>query len=162
MKKLFLLCCFLPMMACRKKQDTHLEEPALRIWADTGIINGLTVFRAIGQEGAAHGLFNIQLAIPAGALLQTTGIGVASITNTLPGSPGKAFRIKPANITFRQPIMIVYTYSKTEKRDGPLYLAYQDDKGYWTIMNNTNMDTTMHTLTVTTTRTSDWTIYSKP
>lgn len=155
---ILLLCC------CKKSPMQPPVDPLLQVAYEHGIASGRSMFKTIGPEGDSLNTIDgkMMLIIPPGVLTEVTFVGIRTITNMLPGSVGKSYRLYPENIAFSKPIEIIYTYTTAELTAAPkgvLYLASQNKEGYWTVLNKTQMDKDKHTLKIGTTYLADYTTY---
>lgn len=161
---LFLACGFL---ACKKPgspdgtPDPQPQQPDVR---PHGTPVGTSIKKTIGAAGgtiASGG--NITVDIPAGALAANTELTLQEVTNTLPGSPGKSFRLEPEGIKFAKPITLTIPYTDELLADTiqpeALFLAYQDKAGGWRFMAQSRVDKANRTVKVETDHFSDWTLY---
>ncbi len=127
---------------------------------------GTSIKKTIGAAGgtiAATG-GRITVDIPAGALAANTEITLQEVTNSLPGSPGKSFRLEPEGIKFTKPITLTIPYTDAMLADtihpDALFLAYQDKAGGWRFMAKSRVDKANKTVKVETDHFSDWTLYA--
>lgn len=164
MKKIYftagiLLCC-----CCKKNPVQPPVDPVLQVPYEHGVASGRSMFKTIGPEGDSLNTFDgkMMLIIPPEVLTEVTFVGIRTITNMLPGSMGKSYRLYPENISFNKPIEILYAYTDAELAAAPkgvLYLASQNKEGYWVVLDKTQMDKNKHTLKASTTYLADYTTY---
>lgn len=149
------------LTACRDTAETHTPEPTRGTVRSKGDFAGTPVQKTIGPEGGTLSSpdNSLTLTIPAGAVAAPVTFSITPVVNTLPGSPGKSFRLLPEGTSFSKPVQIWYTY-EAEALDSTsadaLYLAYQGGDGIWQFLPDTQLDATARTLTVETTHFSDW------
>ncbi len=122
---------------------------------------GDKVTKTIGAAGGSLASKDntLQIDIPAGALAGNTEISVQAVSNTLPGSPGTAYRLLPENVNFAKPVKLTFKYTDRHLDStsaDALYMAYQAQDGIWRFLPKTVLNTTARTLTVETTHFSDW------
>lgn len=164
----YYLAAFLFLSACspKSKEDTAVkpEEPKGAVFPK-GMPAGTTITAALGPQGGVlrslDGKF--KLTVPAGALTTTTPISVQPVTNTLPGSPGLAYRFTPDNLQFAKPVTMTFTWNDDDmETTAPeaLYLAFQQGDGIWRFLPKTTVNAAEKTLTVETTHFSDWAPYA--
>lgn len=106
----------------------------------------------------------IQLEVPAGAVTRETDFSIQPISNTLPGSPGKGYRLLPEGQTFAQPVKLTFHYDDADLVNTSaqaLYVAFQGNDGIWKMIPQTTLSETAKTLTVNTTHFSDWAIFAE-
>lgn len=127
---------------------------------------GAPVTRTLGTGGgtlmSADGRLIVN--VPPGALIDTTTISIQPITNHAPHGLGLAYRLGPEGLTFEQPVEIVFRYSDADLANispGGLGVAFQDAQRYWQAVRGVRLDQATQTLTVSTTRFSDWTYYEQ-
>jgi hypothetical protein len=107
---------------------------------------GEGVSQKIGKEGgkiiSADG--KVELIFPEGALDKKTNISIQPVSNTMPGSRGKAYHLQPAGIVFKKPVEIIFHYKSHELNGNSpelLGIAMQDEKGQWYGLKNFTLDT---------------------
>lgn len=166
MKKLIpSLLFFLPllMVACskggQKEGEPEPQEPPVVRAHGTPV--GDAVTKTIGPAGGSLSSKDntLQIDVPAGALNANTQISVQAVSNTLPGSPGVAYRLLPENVQFAKPVKLTFKYNDRHLDStsaDALYMAYQAQDGIWRFLPKTDLNPTARTLTVQTTHFSDW------
>jgi hypothetical protein len=131
-----------------------------------GTASGQATQKTIGAEGGniilPDGLLTLK--IPAGAVTAATNFSIQPVTNTLPEGVGrgKSYRLLPEGVNFKKPVELTFKYDASLLEGTvpeALYLAYQDNKGYWAIIPRSTLNKTNRTLTVSTTHFSDWAVY---
>lgn len=152
--------------ACKKSNSTPEVKdgdgkPAQPIVRPIGKITGPAVTKIIGPAGGTLSSADnhIQLEVPAGAVQSNINFSIQPIENTLEGSPAKAFRLLPEDVSFAKPVTIRYTLDAEElagTQPGLLYLAYQNKNGYHYLASQTELDPARHQLVVQTKHFSDW------
>lgn len=169
MKKILLTVSLaLSMIACKKSEENTPEPPPpssqQQLKLPLGAPLGNAVIKEIGTAGgtiqSTDGIMKVS--IPAGAVEQSVTFSIQEIKNTL-GSKGHSYRLRPEGVNFKKPVTLTYTYGSldiglTDPRY--LFLACQDEQGYYHSAKNTKSNKTNHTLTVETTHFSDWTFYT--
>ncbi len=126
-----------------------------------GVPNGAATVETIGAAGgtlvSSDGSFSID--VPAGALASDTDITIQPITNTAWGGFASGYRLTPDGLTFAQPVDLVYEIA-AEDLEGThpdfVELAYQDDEGFWHIINDATYDPNFRTIGVQTTHFTDF------
>ncbi len=141
MKQLVMMLLVCGVFACKKSSksdDTPQPEPPPQGQPEIrphGTPVGTAVKLRIGAAGGKiEGADSkIILEIPAGALTAEREISVQEVTNTLPGSPGKSFRLLPEDIKFARPVKLTFPYTDQMLLDTirpeALFMAYQDKSG---------------------------------
>ncbi|WP_126247109.1 hypothetical protein [Chitinophaga rhizosphaerae] len=159
----FLLCCAIFLAGCSKSnksggEPAPSEPPAVRA---QGTPVGDPVKKNIGAAGGT--LLSkdntLRIDIPAGALAANTEISVQAVTNTLPGSPGPAYRLLPENVKFAKPVKLTFHYTDRHLDStgvDALFMAFQSADGIWRFIPTTTLNTTAKTLSVETTHFSSW------
>ncbi|MGB8193456.1 MAG: hypothetical protein WCF67_16110 [Chitinophagaceae bacterium] len=165
-KLLLIICMSLFLFACKK---TGVQTPGVPpasglLKLPLGQPTGNAITKEIGAEGgtlqSSDGV--MKLTIPAGAVQNATLFSIQPVENTL-GSKAKSYRLKPEGVSFKKPVTITYNYSSinTGTIDPKyLFLACQDQQGYYYSAKHTKGNKANHTLTVETTHFSDWTFYA--
>ncbi|WP_341837521.1 hypothetical protein WJU16_06520 [Chitinophaga pollutisoli] len=125
---------------------------------------GTAVTKDIGPQGGniASADGKLRITVPAGAVAANTTFSVEPVTNTLPGSPGIAYRLKPEG-KFPKPLTLQFTYNTTDldSTDAEaLFLAFQPADGIWRMVTRTQLDKQNRTLTVETDHFSTWAPYA--
>ena len=155
----FLLAVF--FFSCKKDNNLKQTGPE-RLRRPHGAVIGSPVSKIIGPAGgvlqSTDGL--IDVTIPAGAVANTTEFKIQRIENTLQESQGPAYRLLPEGVKFLKPVTIRFSYASINMPAKLLSLAYQDEDGYYHLMNKTERNTTDKTLSVQTTHFSDWSIFN--
>ncbi|MGE7776834.1 hypothetical protein ACQKLP_19100 [Chitinophaga sp. NPDC101104] len=167
---LFLASAF---AACRKsgppggqpgpQPQPQPQQPDIR---PHGTPVGTAIKKTVGAAGgtivATGGRITVD--IPAGALAANTELTLQEVTNTLPGSPGKSFRLGPESIKFAKPITLTIPYTDALLADSihpdALFLAYQDKAGGWRFMAKSRVDKANKVVKVETDHFSDWALYA--
>lgn len=161
-KSVLLFLVFAAALAACKKEVNSIETKTERLQKPHGAVTGTPVSKTIGPEGGAiqsrDG--NISVTIPAGAVATATEFKIQPVENTLPGSPGPAYRLLPEGVAFAKPVTIRFSYASVNVPAKLLALAYQDHNGYFHVMQKTERNTTDKTLSVQTTHFSDWLIFN--
>ena len=101
----------------------------------------------------------VELIFPAGAVTKKTDISIQPITNLMTNGDGKAYRLEPSGIQFKQPVQLIFQYDEEETKDSMqllLGISMQDDKGQWYSLNKTELDTTAKTISGSINHFSDW------
>jgi hypothetical protein len=154
------------LFSCSKGND-HTEETGTGEVVPVKRSFGNPIAQPVSKEiGAAGGSLEsadgkLTLQIPAGAVTSTHMFSIQPIDNTLPGSPGRSFRLLPEAIEFSKPVTISYTLEESELKKSAaeaMYLAYQKKDGYYYLASNTTVDLTNRKLSVQSTHFSDWVI----
>ena len=161
------ISCLLLLAACSKnngKQDEpkNTEPPAVRAH---GTPTGEVVKKSIGPAGGSLSSRDntLQIEVPAGALAANTEISVQAVSNTLPGSPGPAYRLLPEGTRFAKPVKLTFKYTNKHldsTAEDALFMAYQAQDGIWRFIPKTTLNKTARTLTVETGHFSDWAPYA--
>lgn len=154
---LVLLCA---AISCKKDSKQAMDAPGPAPYAH-GTLMETPIQKSIGPEGGTirtpDGRFSVT--IPAGAVTAATGFSLQPVTRVLELGSGNAFRLKPENVPFSQPVEISLHYDDADL-DGAapecLFLAYQDTAGYWHHV-QTALDTVHRILKASTRHFSDWT-----
>lgn len=125
---------------------------------------GTAVTKEIGPQGGeiASADGKLRITVPAGAVAANTTFSVEPVTNTLPGSPGIAYRLKPEG-KFPKPLTLQFTYNTTDldSTDAEaLFMAFQQADGIWRLVTRTQLDKQSRTLTVETDHFSTWAPYA--
>jgi hypothetical protein len=122
---------------------------------------GAPVTKDIGAAGgnisSADG--KLKVTVPAGAIAANTQFSVEPISNTLPGSPGIAYRLRPEGVKFAKPLTLEFTYNTSDldsTSEEALFMAYQAKDGIWRMLPKTQLDRTAQKLTIQTDHFSDW------
>lgn len=162
-----LISCLLLLAACSKnseKQDEpkNTEPPVVR---PHGTPAGEMVKKSIGPAGGSLSSKDntLQIEVPAGALTANTEISVQAVSNTLPGSPGPAYRLLPEGTRFAKPVKLTFKYTHQHldsTSEDALFMAYQAQDGVWRFIPRTTLNKTARTLSVETTHFSDWAPYA--
>ena len=103
----------------------------------------------------------LTLTIPAGALAADTQINIKRITNKAHGGIGGGFRLEPDGLTFNVPVTLTFAYTDNDLAfNDPEVLgaAFQTSDGYWQWLGAPVLDMATHTLTVTTTHFTDFSL----
>lgn len=157
------------LFACtsHKNNDNVTPEPqppkgAVR---PAGTSLGTPVTKAIGAQGGdiSSGDGKLKITVPAGAIAANTQFSVEPISNTLPGSPGIAYRLRPEGVKFAKPLTLQFTYNDADldsTNEEALFMAYQSNDGIWRMIPKTQLDITQKKLTVQTDHFSDWAPYA--
>lgn len=160
----FLLAVFL-LAACNHGNEYTGGTPEPQIPKGVarpiGTSLGLPVTKDIGAAGGniASGDGKLNITVPAGAVTGNTTFSVEPVTNTLPGSPGIAYRLKPEGIKFAKPLTLQFNYlaSDLDSTDAEaLFMAYQSNDGIWRMVTNTQLNKQAQTLTVQSDHFSTW------
>lgn len=168
--KRFLPCLlFLALIAvsCTKNEKANNDAPTPEppeIYPH-GTPAGDVVKKTIGAAGGTLSSKDntLNLDVPAGALAANTEISIQAVSNTLPGSPGVAYRLLPENVKFTKPVKLTFKYNDSHldsTNEEALFMAYQSQDGIWHFIPKTSLNTTARTLTVETTHFSDWAPYA--
>ncbi|MGN7824252.1 hypothetical protein ACTJJB_29280 [Chitinophaga sp. 22536] len=159
----------LSLYSCKKNdKDQATPEPTTEHGEvrEKGVAAGDAVHAQIGPAGGtlASADGRLQMEIPAGAVTKETDFTIQPITNTLPGSPGKGYRLLPEGQTFAQPVRLTFQYDDADLAATSaqmLYIAFQGSDGIWKMIPQTALDETNKTLKATTTHFSDWAIFAQ-
>ena len=103
----------------------------------------------------------ITLTIPALALSADTPISILPLTNTAHGGIGGGFRLTPDGLTFSQPVTLTFTYADNDLAGSDpamLGAAFQTNAGYWQWLGTPVIDETAHTVSITTTHFTDFSL----
>lgn len=101
------------------------------------------------------------LEVPAGALSAATTLSLEPIENLAHGGVGTAWRLGPDGTTFATPATVRFTAGDAAlhaANEGGLGVAFQGADGLWTWVRDAQRDSTAHTVAVTTTHLSDWSL----
>lgn len=110
-----------------------------------------------GSVTSADG--RITLNIPAGALGTATTVSIQPITNTTPNGIGLGYRLQPEGTTFGVPVSLTFQLSAAEALAlGSTFVTTQHADGMWYSQPNQQRDSSAHTVGVSTTHFSDWTL----
>src|SRR6218665_103122 len=168
-KTAFIICLALSFSACKKNEVNKPEQPPpastqTHLKLPPGALKGNAVTKEIGIAGgslqSSDGI--ISVSIPSGAVDQPVSFSIQQVENTL-GSKGRSYRLRPEGVNFKKPVTITYAYGGLDfglTDPKYLYLAFQDENGYFYSAKNTKCNKINHTLTVETTHFSDWTFYT--
>jgi hypothetical protein len=127
----------------------------------TGPLTSFTVTSAGGELSSLDR--TLTLRIPAGAVDKPTKISIQTVESTCPGGIGKSVRLLPHDIQFAKPVTIQFSYAALKDSinlASALSLAYQNEKGVWSLALKRVVDEATQTVNVATTHFSDWTIAS--
>lgn len=163
-----LALAMLLLAACSRYND-HGGAPAPQepkgIVRPIGTSLGEPVTQQIGPQGgnlsSADG--KLKITVPAGAVSANMPFSVEPVANTLPGSPGISYRLRPEGIKFSKPLTLQFTYheSDLDSTDAEaLFMAYQRADGIWRMVTRTALDKQARTLTVQTDHFSTWAPYA--
>lgn len=152
----------LVFFSCKKSGDDN-SEPAIAVAVEHGTTTGQATKKTIGPAGGSIQTpdGNISIEIPAGAVTAQTEFSIQPVTSTLDGSAGTSYRLGPENVHFEKDVKISFKYLDQDlggTSEDDLYLAYQDEKGFWNREIMTGIDKTNKKLTASTRHFSDWTI----
>ena len=92
----------------------------------------------------------LELRFPAGAVASPTSIAITPISDQAPLGVAQAWRITPADTTLAAPATIVFHLPNVLAQQGDIgtmFVAAQDDQGYWQAGRAANWDPTAHTVT---------------
>ena len=152
-------------VACQKKGNESngpagVQQPLKN---EHGAVAGAIVQKTIGPAGGSMVSEDgrLKLTVPAGTVSANTVFSIQPVENTLGAGTGLSYRLLPSDVNFSQPVEIGFNYDATDLEGTAadyLYLAFQDEEGYWHRANMTALDKTNKTLTVKTKHFSDWTI----
>jgi hypothetical protein len=127
---------------------------------NTKIGNGATIEAATGGSITSVDS-KITLTIPAGALAADTLINIFRITNTAHGGIGGGFRLEPDGQSFSTPVTLTFSYTDGDL-DGSdpamLGAAFQTATGFWQWLGTPVINTSNHTVSVTTTHFTDFSL----
>lgn len=159
----------LGLYSCKKNDNDpggQAPPPQQGAVREKGAPAGEAVHAKIGPAGGTLATTDgrVQMEIPAGAVTKETDFSIQPITNTLPGSPGKGYRLLPEGQTFTQPVKLTFRYDNTDLANTSaqaLYVAFQGSDGIWKMIPQTALNETEQTLKVTTTHFSDWAIFAE-
>ncbi|MBO9727977.1 MAG: hypothetical protein J7623_05005 [Chitinophaga sp.] len=149
------------MYSCKKNDNQPVPTPQRGTIHEKGTPAGEAVTAKIGPAGGTLTTTDgrMKLNVPAGAVTKETDFIIQPVTNTLPGSPGNAYRLLPEGQTFTKPVTLTFHYNNNDLEGTAaqvLFLAFQSADGIWRCMPQTALDEAAHTLTVNTTHFSDW------
>ncbi|MGE7774592.1 hypothetical protein ACQKLP_07715 [Chitinophaga sp. NPDC101104] len=157
------------LFACTSHENndnvTPKPQPPKGAVRPIGTSLGAPVTKTIGAAGgdisSADG--KLKITVPAGAIAANTQFSVEPISNTLPGSPGIAYRLRPEGVKFAKPLTLQFTYTAADldsTHEEALFMAYQAQNGIWRMLPKTQLDKQAKTLTVQTDHFSDWAPYA--
>jgi hypothetical protein len=120
------------------------------------------VTKVIGATGGAltSGDGKVTITIPAGAFAGNTTVSIQPISNNAPGGLDGAYRITPDGTQLSAAATLTFNVSDADLRGTTfdvLGIASQDANRHWR-KSATNSNATTHTLTVTTSHFSDWSL----
>ncbi|NLR58404.1 hypothetical protein HGH93_09860 [Chitinophaga polysaccharea] len=162
--KTFLLVggMLIALYSCKKNDNNQpATVPQHGTIHEKGTPVGEAVHATIGPAGGTLTTTDgrMKLEVPAGAVTKETDFTIQPVTNTLPGSPGNAYRLLPEGQTFTKPVTLSFHYNDNDLEGTAvqvLFLAFQSNDGIWRCIPQTALDETAHTLTAKTTHFSDW------
>ena len=143
--------------------DPGTPAPITGVVRPVGVSTGPLVTEEVGAAGGTVTTPGgaIVITIPAGALTETTSIGIEPITNTNLAGIGAAYRLTPHGQHFAKPVAITFNYTKDKNNvslQTALGLAYQDNTGIWKFMSAHVIDTSAKKVTYNSTHFSDWSL----
>jgi hypothetical protein len=153
--------------ACKETQEQELPNvPARGTMRAKGSPTGNQIEKIIGPEGGelSSEEGRLILTVPAGALKISTKISIQALSNTLPGSPGAAYRLLPHDVHFEKPVSVSFHYTDGDLKSTSaqlLFAAYQAQDGIWRFLPGTKLNEANHSLTVSTDHFSDWAIFAE-
>jgi len=167
LNKILIFCVTCAVFSCKKNRDDIPVVPDNKPTpVEHGtLIDGTKVQQTIGVTGGIIEVPNsaISVTVPAGALTDETNFSIQEVTSTIgPNGLGKSYRLLPENISFKKDIEIAFKYSDKMlggKFEDLLFMAYQDEEGYWRSPKNVVLDKVNKTLKVKTRHFSDWSGY---
>jgi len=119
--------------------------------------SAITIGPAGGSVSSTDG--KMFLAVPAGALVANTVIGIQTVSNNAHGKVGSAYRLTPASQTFMKPVTLSFAYSDAEL-DGtaPEFLgaALQTPAGFWKWVGVATVNTANKNVSVNTSHFTDF------
>lgn len=127
--------------------------------ASLGAAKTLVIDADGGTLASDDGAFALE--VPAGAVSTPTTFSLEPIENLAHGGVGSAWRVGPDGTTFTTPATVRFTAGTTALRAanvGGLGVAFQGADGLWTWVRDAQRDSTAHTVAVTTTHLSDWSL----
>ncbi|MEP7373559.1 MAG: hypothetical protein ABI675_09250 [Chitinophagaceae bacterium] len=143
------------------QNDAAKDTAATSVITAVGKPDGKKTTVKINKEGgglrSSDGI--VELIIPAGAVSKKTDISIQPITNLMTNGDGKAYRLEPSGIQFKQPVQLIFHYDEEETKDSMqllLGISMQDDKGQWYSLNKTELDTIAKTISGSINHFSDW------
>lgn len=165
--RIFLMAA-LCLSACSRDPKTVTppqQEPPKGVVRPIGTSLGAPVTKEIGAAGGTmnSGDGKLSITVPAGAVTANTTFSVEPVTNTLPGSPGIAYRLKPEGVKFAKPLTLQFNYQAQDldSTDAEaLFMAYQGTDGIWRMITHTQLDKQSQKLTVQTDHFSTWAPYA--
>ncbi|MFD1141527.1 hypothetical protein ACFQ4C_10430 [Larkinella insperata] len=135
------------------------ESKPFPIGKPTGVLKTFAVGPAGGELNDLDN--GLKLTVPAGALKTETVISVQTVESTCPARVGKSVRLLPHDVEFAKPVTIEFSYAAFKDSlasTKALSLAYQDEKGVWSLMMNRAVNQKTQTVRVATTHFSDWSL----
>lgn len=161
-----LYCCMLAicMLSCKDKENASIDPIPKQSVTEAGKPTGQPTSKTIGAEGGTLSSSdgNVQLTIPAGALVKATTITIQPVTNQLPAGMGLAYRFSPDGTQFAKPAELTFSYDKTSiVTDDPedIQVAFQDHERKWYLATGAKADTLAGRVTVEMPHFSDWTAF---
>lgn len=143
-------------------EDSTIKPAITAAGKPDGEITEIKIGKAGGSFTSSDG--KLRLIFPQGALTSNTNISIQPVFNLAPNGNGKAYQLKPAGIHFKQPVQIIFSYSESETEGSTtelLGIAMQDEKGRWSSLNKSVIDTTSKTLKAEIRHFSAYVNYSK-
>jgi hypothetical protein len=114
--------------------------------------NGEEVSEEIDKDGGT--VFSadskMELKIPEGALSKKRKIQIQSVANLVANGRGNAYKMEPSGLQFQKPVTLIYHYADDELIGSSAEfkgIAWQDEKGKWTSMDQVILDTAAKTIT---------------
>ncbi len=158
-----LLCVSLLLStgSCKKDFDPADKGELVPVKAEHGVSQGDQVVKVIGAGGGqiATPDGKITVDIPAGAVDRDVQFTIQPISKTLASATGPAYRLEPEDVTFHKDVRITFAYTEEDlagTSEDYLYLAYQDQEGYFYNASMTQIDKAAHKVWVNTRHFSDW------
>lgn len=156
-------CCLLLFAYSCNKTVTEHQGNNHPVPVDRGEAVGAVISKMIGPEGGFLQSMDgaIRIDIPVGAVSATTTFTLQPVSKTLAAATGTAYRLGPENINFQKDIKITMRYTSEDlvgTNENDLYMAYQDEEGYWHRAIQTNIDKVNRSLEVKTRHFSDWVV----
>ena len=147
--------------SCRKDSDPTNKGELVPIKAEHGVAQGDQVVKVIGVAGGqiATPDGKMTVDIPAGAVDSDVQFTIQPISKTLASATGPAYRLGPEEVTFHKDVRITFSYTEEDlagTSEDYLYLAYQDQEGYFYSAYMTEIDKAAHKVWVNTRHFSDW------
>lgn len=157
----------LALASCKKERGANNEPPPVKpVAREKGVADGDATQQNIGAQGGTISTPDgrLTIIIPAGAVNTNTSFSIQPITNSLPLSPGAAYRLLPSHMAFQKPVTVQFTYHARELEGtsaGALYLAFQDVQNVWQVKAYSRLEEDKKTVSVETMHFSDWALFEQ-